>query len=81
MSLRRFLARLRGATKRDEIRRELDEEIRAHLEFETNENREAGFTPSEARAAARRASTGGASRPSSARRTRRCAPTRRAGSG
>ena len=34
---------------------ELEEEIRTHLELETQENIEAGMSPAEARAAARRA--------------------------
>jgi len=55
MSLRRFFARLRSVPKRDEADRELNDEIRAHIEMEEAEQRAAGLTPSEARDAARRA--------------------------
>jgi predicted permease len=55
MSLRRFLARLRSAPKREQVERELDEEIRAHIEIEEEEQRAAGLRPEEAHDAARRA--------------------------
>jgi len=54
MSLRRFLARLRSVPKREEAERELDDEIRAHIEMEEAEQREAGVSADEARDAARR---------------------------
>jgi predicted permease len=55
MSLRRFFARLRSVPKREEAERELNEEIRAHLEIEADEQRAAGISANEAQAAARRA--------------------------
>ncbi len=54
MSLRRFFARLRSVPKREEADKELDNEIRAHLEIEADEQREAGLPAGEARDAARR---------------------------
>jgi hypothetical protein len=55
MSLRRFFARLRSVPKREEAERELNDEIRAHLEIEEDEQRAAGVSGVEARDAARRA--------------------------
>ena len=55
MSLRRFLARLRALPHREKAQRELDDEIRGHLEMEETEQRGMGLPPGEARAAARRA--------------------------
>lgn len=55
MSLRKFIARLRSIPKREQADRELDDEIRVHLEIEAAEQREAGLPPSEAQDAARRA--------------------------
>ncbi len=55
MSLRRFFARLRSVTQREKAQGELDEEIRAHLEMEEADQREAGMPPGEARDASRRA--------------------------
>jgi macrolide transport system ATP-binding/permease protein len=55
MSLRRFFARLRAVRKCEVAERELDDEIRAHIEMEEAEQRSAGLSPSEARDQARRA--------------------------
>jgi putative ABC transport system permease protein len=55
MFLRRFFARLRSVPKREEAERELNDEIRAHLQIEEDEQRAAGVSPNEARDAARRA--------------------------
>src|SRR5258708_8388709 len=54
MSWRRQIARLHDLFGGASSARELDEEIRAHLEFETEENRAAGMPADEARYAARR---------------------------
>ena len=55
MSLRRFFARLRAFPQREKAQRELDDEIRGHLEMEETEQHESGLPPGDARAAARRA--------------------------
>jgi predicted permease len=55
MSLRRFFARLRSVPKREEAERELNDEIRAHIEMEEAEQHATGLRPDEARNAARRA--------------------------
>src|SRR5258708_14684260 len=54
MKLRRHISRLRGLLGQRNRTEELDEEIRAHLELETEENRAAGSPQEEARYAARR---------------------------
>jgi len=55
MSLRRFFTRLRSVPKREHVERELDDEIRTHIEIEEEEQHEAGVSRKEARDAARRA--------------------------
>src|SRR5712692_201629 len=55
MSWRRHIARIGSLFHRRPSTEELEEEIRAHLELEADENREAGMTAEEARFAARRA--------------------------
>src|ERR1019366_845215 len=55
MSLQRFFARLSSVPKREEAERELNDEIRAHLEMEEAEQYATGLRPDEARNAARRA--------------------------
>ena len=52
--LRIFGARLRGLFRKQQLDRELDSELRAHLELLTEENVRRGMTPEEARRAARR---------------------------
>ncbi len=54
MSWQRHMARLRGLFGGSGRVDDLNEEIRAHLELEADENREAGMTADEARFAARR---------------------------
>jgi putative ABC transport system permease protein len=54
MSLRRHISRLRGLLGHRSRTEELDEEIRSHLDLETEENRAAGSPLDEARYAARR---------------------------
>lgn len=46
------IARLRALFKRDQVLEDIDQELRAHLEMETEANRERGMTPDEARLAA-----------------------------
>lgn len=48
MSLRKSLARLRSIRKREETDRELDAEIRAHIEIEEEEQRDARLLPCDA---------------------------------
>src|SRR3989441_13238356 len=55
MRWRSNLRKLAGLFQRNRVERELEEEIRAHLEMEEGENRAAGTEPEEARYAARRA--------------------------
>src|SRR5713226_8843877 len=55
MSWRRHIARIGSLFHRRPSTEELEEEIRAHLELEADENRETGMTAEEARFAARRA--------------------------
>src|SRR3989441_4921998 len=55
MRWRSNLRKLAGLFQRNRVERELEEEIRAHLEMEEGENRAAGMGPVEARHAARRA--------------------------
>ena len=52
--LRAFLHRLRALLLRDRLERELDDEIRSHLEMQAEENRRRGMSPDEAWRAARR---------------------------
>lgn len=47
-----FSARLRALFRRDQVLHDIDEEMRAHLEMETEANREMGMTPEEARLSA-----------------------------
>jgi predicted permease len=54
MSWKQHFAKLRGLAGRRRHDEELDEEIRAHLEMEEQENRAAGKSPEEAHYAARR---------------------------
>lgn len=55
MSKRRVLAsRLRALFTRGRLERELDEELRFHIEMQTEDNLRAGMDPDEARRAARR---------------------------
>src|SRR3989442_3481876 len=55
MSYRRIFSRIAALFYRRRVERELEEEIRAHLEMEEEENRAAGREREEARYAARRA--------------------------
>ncbi|HEY4906130.1 MAG TPA: ABC transporter permease [Candidatus Acidoferrum sp.] len=55
MSINRNISKLGGAFRKDKIARELDDEIRTHIEMETDENVEGGMKPDEARQAAHRA--------------------------
>src|SRR2546425_13027455 len=55
MRWRRTLRKLATIFRRGRIERELEEEVRVHLEMEEEENRAAGTEPEEARYAARRA--------------------------
>ena len=48
----RLIVRLRALVRRAEMDRELDEEVRFHLEREIEENVRRGMTPEEARRAA-----------------------------
>ena len=48
-------SRIRGLFRTQHLERELDEELRAHIEMLTEENLRKGMTPEEARHAARRA--------------------------
>ena len=52
MSWKQQFAKLRGLVGRKQHDEELDEEIRAHLELEEQENRAAGMSPEEAHYAA-----------------------------
>lgn len=47
-----LVARLRALLWRDKVIHDIDEELRAHLEMETEANREMGMTPEEARLSA-----------------------------
>ncbi len=47
-----LVARLRALMWRDKVIHDIDEELRAHLEMETEANREMGMTPEEARLSA-----------------------------
>ena len=47
-----LIARLRALLWRDKVIHDIDEELRAHLEMETEANREMGMTPEEARLSA-----------------------------
>src|ERR1039457_433634 len=49
-----FAARFRGLFVKDRLERELDDEVRFHLEMQAEDNRRAGMNPAEARDAARR---------------------------
>src|SRR5437762_188532 len=53
--LRVLAARIRGLFLKRHLERELDEELRAHIEMATEENLRKGMTPEDARHAARRA--------------------------
>ncbi len=55
MSVRRAWSRFRNLFRNNRLTRELDEEIRAHLELEEEDRRADGLFPGEARHAARRA--------------------------
>jgi hypothetical protein len=61
MWLRTFLSRFQALFRRRQLEEELDQEVRHHLEMETEENLRRGMSPEEARCAARR-SFGGAGR-------------------
>jgi len=52
--LRRLLRRLRGLFRRRRLEREMDDELRFHLEMQAAANRAAGMDPDEAHYAARR---------------------------
>jgi hypothetical protein len=53
MSRRTVLfARLRGLLTRNRLERELDEELRFHMEMQAEDNQRAGMTPEQARYAA-----------------------------
>ena len=47
-----LVARVRALLRRDEVLRDIDEELRSHIEMETEANRELGMTPDEARLSA-----------------------------
>ena len=47
-----FIARLRGLTRREAIIQDIEEEMRSHIEWETQTNIERGMKPEEARASA-----------------------------
>src|SRR6266404_2665037 len=49
-----FAARIRGLFVKDRLERELDDEVRFHLEMQAEDNRRAGMNPVEARFAAMR---------------------------
>ena len=53
--LRVLAARIRGLFLKRHLERELDEELRAHIEMLTEENLRKGMTSEDARCAARRA--------------------------
>ncbi len=53
--LARWLVRLRALLRRDEVESEFDEELRYHLDRETERNEARGMSPREARRAAHRA--------------------------
>ena len=53
--MNRKISKLGAAFRTDKIARELDDEIRTHIEMETDENVEGGMKPDEARQAAHRA--------------------------
>jgi len=53
--LSEFKRRLRALLRRSEVERELDEELRYHIERQTEQNIRLGMNPEEARAAARKA--------------------------
>ena len=55
---KRFVRRLRFAFRRERFERELEEEIRLHLELRTDENLAAGLPLDQARRAAARWSMG-----------------------
>ena len=46
---KRWAKRLRVLARRDEVEQELDEELRFHLEMETEKNVRAGMSPAAAR--------------------------------
>ena len=50
--LNTLVARVRALLRRDEVLRDIDEELRSHIEMETEANRELGMTPDEARLSA-----------------------------
>jgi putative ABC transport system permease protein len=54
MNWRRHWARIGALLQRQKLSKEIDEEVRIHLEMEEQENRERGMTPEEAHYAARR---------------------------
>ena len=47
-------ARIRGLFVKDLLERELDDEVRFHLEMQAEDNRRAGMNPAEARYSAMR---------------------------
>jgi hypothetical protein len=53
-----FAPRLRGLFERKRLERELDEEVRFHLEMQIEDNLKAGMSPTEARYAAMRSFEG-----------------------
>src|SRR5215468_6615740 len=53
--LSEFKRRLRALLRRSEVERELDEELRYHIEQQTEQNIRIGMNPEEARHAARKA--------------------------
>src|SRR5215470_14179648 len=63
--------RLRSLLRRDRVERELDEELRYHIERQIEENIAKGMTPEEARHAALRAMGGVEQRKEECRDTRR----------
>lgn len=70
---RTWLSRLLALFRRDQLERDLDEEIRTHLELATEENIRRGMSSEEARYAARR-SFGGVEQMKEERRDRRALP-------
>ncbi len=53
--LSRLKTALRALLRRSQVERELDEELRSHIEQQTEQNIRLGMSPEEARAAARKA--------------------------
>ena len=53
--LSKLMTRLRALLRKSEMERELDEELRYHIERQTEQNIRLGMNPEEARNAARKA--------------------------